>query len=98
MSREDFEAIARNAKENHNKRVSDNPNRIRYAIEQFEKHNIEYVLKNEQTGHFHCRRKSDDKLFQFYAGTGKIVGAVFDYQRGIHMLIKMLDDMKGDAE
>lgn len=96
MSREDFEAIARNAKENHNKRVSDNPNRIRYAIEQFEKYNIEYVLKNEQTGHFHCRRKSDDKLFQFYAGTGKIMG--FEHQRGIHILIKMLDDVKGDAE
>lgn len=93
MSREDFEAIARNAKENHNKRVSDNPNRIQYAIEQFEKHNIEYVLKNEQTGHFHCRRKSDDKLFQFYAGTGKIMG--FERQRGIHILIKMLDDVKG---
>lgn len=93
MSREDFEAIARNAKANHDRRVADNPNRIRYAIEQFEKHNIEYVLKNEQTGHFHCRRKSDDKLFQFYAGTGKIMG--FEHQRGIHILIKMLDDVKG---
>lgn len=96
MSREDFEAIARNAKENHAKRVADNPNRIQYAIMQFKKHNIEYVLKNEQTGHFHCRRKSDDKLFQFYAGTGKIMG--FEHQRGIHTLIKILDDMKGGAE
>lgn len=94
MSREDFEAIARNAKENHDKRVADNPNRIQYAIEQFEKHNIEYVLKNEKTGHFHCRRKSDDKLFQFYAGTGKIMG--FENKRGIHTLISMLDDMEGD--
>ena len=93
MRREDFEAIARNAKANHDRRVADNPNRIRYAIEQFEKHNIEYVLKNEQTGHFHCRRKSDDKLFQFYAGTGKIMG--FENKRGIHILIKMLDDVKG---
>ncbi len=41
--------------------------RIDYAIKQFESHGIEYSLKNEQTGHFHCRRKSDDKLFQFYA-------------------------------
>ena len=94
MSREDFEAIARNAKENHAKRVADNPNRIQYAIQQFERHNIEYVLKNESTGHFHCRRKSDDKLFQFYAGTGKIMG--IDDKRGIHALIKLLDDaMKG---
>lgn len=96
MSREDFEAIARNAKENHAKRVADNPNRIQYAIQQFKKHNIEYVLKNETTGHFHCRRKSDDKLFQFYAGTGKIMG--FENERGIHALIKMLDDVKGGVE
>lgn len=96
MSREDFEAISCFAKETHNKRVADNPNRIRYAIEQFEKHNIEYVLKNEQTGHFHCRRKSDDKLFQFYAGTGKIMG--FENKRGIHALISMLDDMEGGSE
>lgn len=93
MSREDFEAIARNAKENHAKRVMDNQNRIQYAIQQFEKHDIEYVLKNEITGHFHCRRKSDDKLFQFYAGTGKIAG--FERQRGIHALIKLLDNTKG---
>lgn len=68
-----------------------NPDRIQYAIEQFEKHEIEYTLKNKQTGHFHCRRKSDDKLFQFYAGTGKIMG--FENKRGIHSLIRLLDDM-----
>lgn len=91
MSREDFEAIKQLAKENHAKRVADNPNRIQYAIEQFEKHDIEYALKNEQIGHFHCRRKSDDKLFQFYAGTGKIQG--YENKRGIHALIRMLDDV-----
>ena len=94
MSREDFDGIKLHAKEQHSKRVADNPNRIQYAVEQLEKHNIEFVLKNEQTGHFHCRRKSDDKLFQFYAGTGKIMG--FENKRGIHALIHMLDDMKGD--
>lgn len=94
MSREDFEAVKQHAKEQHAKRVADNPNRIQYAIEQLEKHNIEFVLKNEQTGHFHCRRKSDDKLFQFYAGTGKIMG--FEDKRGIHALIQILDDMNGD--
>lgn len=77
------------AKEQHQKRVADNPNRIAYAIKQFENHGIEYVLKNEQTGHFHCRRKSDDKLFQFYAGTGKIQG--YDRARGIHALIRILE-------
>lgn len=77
------------AKEKHDERVKKNPDRIEYAIRQFELNNIEYALKNEQTGHFHCHRKSDDKLFQFYAGTGKIMG----YQiRGIHNLIKLFND------
>ena len=89
MSREDFEGIAIHAKQNHQERIAKNPDRVAYAIEQFEKNGIEYYLKNEQTGHFHCRRKSDDKLFQFYAGTGKIQG--YDRVRGIHNLIKMLN-------
>ena len=88
MSKEDFEGIAQLAKENHKNREAKNPDRIQYAIEQFEKHGIEYYLKNEQTGHFHCHRKFDDKLFQFYAGTGKIMG--YQNARGIHALIKML--------
>ena len=73
---------------NHQERVSKNPDRIAYAIQQFEAHGIEYQLKNQQTGHFHCWRKSDDKLFQFYAGTGKIQGL---QTRGIHNLIKLLE-------
>lgn len=75
------------AKEKHAERVAENPDRIAFVIKQFENNNIEYTLKNEATGHFHCRRKSDDKLFQFYAGTGKIVG---ESERGIHALIKIL--------
>lgn len=90
MSREDFEGIAQHAKENHAARVAKNSSRVEYAIKQFELHNIEYELKNEQTGHFHCHRKSDDKLFQFYAGTGKIMGE--QNRRGIHALIKILTD------
>lgn len=78
------------AEEKHKERVAKNTDRIEYAIKQFEAHNIEYVLKNAQTGHFHCRRKSDDKLFQFYAGTGKI--QEFNNVRGIHNLIKMLEE------
>lgn len=81
------------AKEKHTKRVAKTPSRIQYAISQFEKHDIEYALKNAATGHFHCRRKADDKLFQFYAGTGKIQG--FDTVRGVHALIKIL--LTGDA-
>lgn len=67
-----------------------NSDRISFAIRQFEKHDIEYVLKNEHTGHFHCHRKSDDKLFQFYAGTGKIQGE--SNRRGIHALIHLLEE------
>ena len=77
------------AKEKHQERVAKNPDRIEYAIKQFEMNNIEYTLKNAQTGHFHCRRKSDDKLFQFWAGTGKILG--YKNTRGIHSLIKLLN-------
>lgn len=88
MGREDFEDIREYCKKRHSERVEKNPDRIKYAIEQFEKNNIEYVLKNEVTGHFHCRRRSDDKLIQFYAGTGKIQG--FENARGIHTLIKIL--------
>ena len=76
------------AEEKHQERVSKNPDRVEYAIKQFELHNIEYSLKNAQTGHFHCRRQSDDKLFQFWAGTGKIMG--YDRARGIHALITLL--------
>lgn len=77
------------AQEQHKKRVAKTPDRIVYAIKQFEANGIEYTLKNAQTGHFHCRRKSDDKLFQFYASTGKIQG--YANARGIHALIKMLN-------
>ncbi len=76
------------AKEKHDERVADTPNRIEFAKKQFESNNIDYDLKNESTGHFHCWRKSDNKLFQFYAGTGKITGV--SNERGIHALIKIL--------
>lgn len=77
------------AKELHQERVAKNPSRLAYAIEQLEAHGIEYQVKNAQTGHIHCWRKSDDKLLQFYAGTGKIQG--YDNARGIHALIRILE-------
>lgn len=88
MSREDFEGIKEYTKNLHSERVAKNTDRVAYAIEQFEKHGIEYSLKNSTTGHFHCRRQSDDKLFQFYAGTGKIMNE--PNKRGVHALIKIL--------
>lgn len=88
MPRDEFwDALKEHAHQNHKERVSKNPDRIAYAIQQFEAHGIEYQLKNEQTGHFHCWRKSDGKLFQFYAGTGKIQGLEI---RGISQLINIL--------
>jgi len=71
--------------------IFDNPlqERLQFAIEQFKKHDIEFSLKNEQAGHLHCRRKSDDKLIQYWAGTGKIMGCE---ERGIHNLIKLLTE------
>ena len=63
--------------------------RIKYAIEQFEANNIEFSLKSNITGHFHCRRKSDDRLFQFWATTGKIMG--YKDLRGVHSLIELLN-------
>lgn len=74
-------------KKKHDERVSKTPDRIKYAIQQFKNNNIEFQLKNPAIGHFHCWRKSDGRLFQFWAGTGKILG----YQnRGINLLIKEL--------
>ena len=49
-----------------------------------------------ETMEYCVRRKSDDKLFQFYAGTGKIMG--FENKRGIHSLIRLLDDMRKEDE
>lgn len=86
MSREDFEGYRAYAHQKHKERVAKTPDRIAYAIRQLNSHGIAYDLKNEQIGHFHVRRKSDDKLFQFYAGTGKIQGS---RKRGIHALIRL---------
>ncbi len=88
MCDEIWDALKDHSKHVHQERIAKNPDRIQYAIEQFRKNNIEFVLKNEINGHFHCFRKSDDKLFQFWAGTGKILG---HSKRGIHNLIAMLN-------
>lgn len=74
-------------KQKHNERVAKTPYRIGYAIQQFEKNGIKYELKNASIGHFHCWRKSDNKLYQFWASTGKILGY---NNRGIKLLIREL--------
>lgn len=83
----DMRDVFEGYKEIHRQRVAKNPERIAYAIKQLEQNGIEYTLKNEATGHFHCRRKTDDTLIQFWAGTGKIMG--YENLRGIHNLIKL---------
>lgn len=88
MSKEEYEIYRDIAKKEHTERVNKTPARIEYAIKQFEKNDIEYELKNKQTGHFHCKRKSDGKLFNFWAGTGKIQG--YENLRGILALIYLL--------
>lgn len=54
--------------------------------------NINYVLKNENTGHFHTRRKFDNQLIEFYAFTGKIsiIGKI-QKARGIKALLQILE-------
>jgi len=61
--------------------------RVEYAVMQFEDNNIEYHIKNLSSGHIHAYSKTTGKLFQFWAGTGKILGSEL---RGIHNLIEML--------
>ncbi|MBQ9838649.1 MAG: hypothetical protein IJO56_04025 [Oscillospiraceae bacterium] len=85
----DMKEMFEGYKELHRQRVAKNPDRIAYAVKQLEQHGIEYTLKNEATGHFHCRRKTDDRLIQFWAGTGKIMG--YTNLRGIHNLIRLCE-------
>ena len=65
------------------------PSRVLYAEEQLKAHGIKYEIKNPAIGHFHCWRRSDGKLIQFWAGTGKIMG--YANLRGIHNLIKLCE-------
>lgn len=88
--REVGETLKAMGKAQHDLRVAKTPDRVQYAIKQLEANGIDYILKNESIGHFHCRRKSDSKLFQFWAGTGKIAGQ--ENRRGIYALVKLLNE------
>lgn len=85
-----WDGLREHARKQHAQRVAKTPQRILYAEGQLSAHGIKYELKNPQTGHFHCFRKSDGKLFQFWAGTGKILG--YDRARGIDALIKVVSE------
>lgn len=72
----------------HDERVTKTPDRISYAMERLAENDITCEVKNEETGHIHAWRKSDDRLFQFWAGTGKIMNRK---ERGIDNLIDILN-------
>lgn len=71
----------------HQMRINKNPDRLQYAINQLEKNNLKYDIKNEYTCHLHTWKNSDNELIQFWAGTGKIQG---HDERGVDNLIKLL--------
>lgn len=77
------------ARQMHRERVAKTPERVLYATKLFEEHGIRYELCDASRGHFHVWRKSDGKLFNFYAGTGKIAG--YDRARGVHTLVRMME-------
>lgn len=84
-----WEILREQSKNAHNARVAKTPERVEYAKRLFEEHGIEYVVKNYEIGHIHAHRKRDGKLFQFWCGTGKILGE--QNKRGIHSFIKLLE-------
>jgi hypothetical protein len=93
MSREDFDGIRDYAKRCHYERVFKTPARVDYAISQFKKHGVKYELKNIETGHFHVCDKQGN-LYQFWAGTGKILGQ--ENRRGIQCFIGIVLRKGGD--
>lgn len=86
MRDEIYDGLKAIAKQNHRDRVAKNPDRVAYAIEQFERNSIRYALKNSEIGHFHAWDKHG-QLHQFWASTGKILGT---NRRGIYNFIKIL--------
>lgn len=73
------------------KQLAEGKKKLEKIKKELEANNINYVLKNENTGHFHTRRKFDNQLIEFYAFTGKIsiVGKI-QKARGIKALIQIL--------
>ena len=87
MSAEDFEGVRYLAKANHAARVAKTPQRLSYAVEQLDKHDVTYKVCNETTGQINCYFANGNML-TFYAGTGKITG---HSQRGIANFLKLCD-------
>lgn len=80
-------------KEEHDKRVAKTPSRIEYSIEQFNKNNIPYELKNEITGQFNLRKGK--QLIVYYCSTGKILlNNKSKETRGINYVIGLYKNLK----
>jgi len=77
--------------EKEKERVEQTNNRLDYAISQFEKYNLKYKVCNKTNGHINVWRPSDNKIFSFYARTGKIQG--IKNKRGIAEFIKILKEV-----
>lgn len=90
MSREDFDAIREYCKSKHDARAAKTPERVAYAEEQLQEAGIRYVVKNASIGHIHAWNNRG-KLFQFWAGTGKIMN---HNARGIENFIRLVGDKK----
>ncbi|WP_352416113.1 hypothetical protein [Oscillibacter ruminantium] len=86
MSKEDFLIMRDISRKNHAERVSKTPDRIQFAINQFELNGIAYTLKNPANGHFHAWDRRGI-LHQFWASTGKILNSE---KRGIRNFVKLI--------
>ena len=86
MSKEDFLIMRDISRKNHTERVSKTPDRIQFAINQFELNGITYALKNPANGHFHAWDRCGI-LHQFWASTGKILNSE---KRGIRNFVKLI--------
>ena len=86
MSREDFDALRRYAKEQHDQRVAKNPQRLEYAKKVLTENGITFKVCNEMTAQINCYF-ANGKVLTFYAGTGKIPG--HSNLRGINSFVRL---------
>lgn len=86
---EDFGCCDYNWKEEREKeRLEQTNKRLEYAISRFEQLKLKYKVCNKNIGQVNVWRPSDNKIFSFYARTGKIAGV--NNIRGIENFIKFL--------
>ena len=72
----------------YNRRTFSNEELFNFTIEQLKANNISYKIIDKNKGLIHCKRKSDNYIFKFYAHSGVIVG--FSDFNGIIALLILL--------